>query len=26
VAQGMKISERGRIPSSVLEAYQNAHS
>lgn len=25
VAQGMKISERGRIPSSVLEAYQNAH-
>lgn len=25
-AQGMKISERGRIPSSVLEAYQNAHS
>ncbi|MEJ8277577.1 histone-like nucleoid-structuring protein Lsr2 [Pseudonocardia spirodelae] len=26
VDQGMKISERGRIPSSVLEAYQNAHS
>jgi hypothetical protein len=26
IAQGMKISERGRIPSSVLEAYQNAHS
>lgn len=25
VAQGMKISERGRIPSSVLRAYQNAH-
>ncbi|TCK22573.1 histone-like nucleoid-structuring protein Lsr2 [Pseudonocardia endophytica] len=25
VAQGMKISERGRIPSSVLEAYRNAH-
>ncbi|MEQ3550031.1 Lsr2 family protein [Pseudonocardia nematodicida] len=25
IAQGMKISERGRIPSSVLEAYQNAH-
>ncbi|ALE83812.1 histone-like nucleoid-structuring protein Lsr2 [Pseudonocardia sp. HH130629-09] len=25
-AQGMKISERGRIPSSVLEAYRNAHS
>ncbi|MBC3192697.1 Lsr2 family protein [Pseudonocardia sp. C8] len=26
VAQGMKISERGRIPSSVLAAYQNAHA
>lgn len=26
IAQGMKISERGRIPSSVLEAYRNAHS
>ncbi|MFP5020227.1 histone-like nucleoid-structuring protein Lsr2 [Pseudonocardia phyllosphaerae] len=25
IAQGMKISERGRIPTSVLEAYQNAH-
>lgn len=25
VAQGMKISERGRIPSSVLEAYHSAH-
>lgn len=25
VAQGMKISERGRIPSSVLEAYHGAH-
>ncbi|MFP5068220.1 histone-like nucleoid-structuring protein Lsr2 [Pseudonocardia nantongensis] len=25
IGQGMKISERGRIPSSVLEAYQNAH-
>ena len=25
IAQGMKISERGRIPSSVLQAYQNAH-
>lgn len=25
VDQGMKISERGRIPSSVLEAYRNAH-
>lgn len=25
VAQGMKISERGRIPSSVLEAYRSAH-
>lgn len=25
VAQGMKISERGRIPSNVLEAYRNAH-
>jgi hypothetical protein len=24
-AQGMKISERGRIPSDVLEAYRNAH-
>ena len=25
VAQGMTISERGRIPSNVLEAYQQAH-
>ena len=25
VEQGMKISERGRIPSSVLEAYHAAH-
>jgi hypothetical protein len=25
VQQGMKISERGRIPSSVLEAYHNNH-
>jgi hypothetical protein len=25
VAQGMKISERGRIPSNVLEAYHGAH-
>ena len=25
VAHGMKISERGRIPSSVLEAYHGAH-
>jgi nucleoid-associated protein Lsr2 len=25
VAQGMKISERGRIPSNVLEAYRNSH-
>ena len=25
VAQGMKISERGRIPSNVLEAYHKAH-
>lgn len=25
VGQGMKISERGRIPSSVLEAYHAAH-
>jgi hypothetical protein len=24
-AQGMKISERGRIPSNVLEAYHQAH-
>jgi Lsr2 len=24
-AQGMKISERGRIPSNVLEAYRNSH-
>jgi hypothetical protein len=23
--QGMKISERGRIPSNVLEAYHKAH-
>lgn len=23
--QGMKISERGRIPSNVLEAYHQAH-
>lgn len=25
VAQGMKISERGRIPSNVLDAYRAAH-
>ncbi len=25
VQQGMKISERGRIPSNVLEAYHNNH-
>ena len=25
VAQGMKISERGRIPSNVIEAYRNSH-
>lgn len=25
VAQGMKISERGRIPSNVLESYHAAH-
>ncbi|QJY48342.1 histone-like nucleoid-structuring protein Lsr2 [Pseudonocardia broussonetiae] len=25
VAQGMKISERGRIPSNVLEAYHQNH-
>jgi hypothetical protein len=25
VAQGMKISERGRIPSNVLEAYHQSH-
>lgn len=25
VAQGMKISERGRIPSNVLQAYHAAH-
>ena len=24
-AQGMKISERGRIPSNVLEAYHQNH-
>ena len=24
-SQGMKISERGRIPSNVLEAYRAAH-
>ena len=24
-AQGMKISERGRIPSNVLEAYHQSH-
>lgn len=24
-AQGMKISERGRIPSNVLEAYRTSH-
>jgi Lsr2 len=23
--QGMKISERGRIPSNVLEAYRKSH-
>lgn len=26
IGQGMRISERGRIPSSVLQAYQNAHA
>ncbi|ANY09627.1 histone-like nucleoid-structuring protein Lsr2 [Pseudonocardia sp. HH130630-07] len=25
IAQGMQISERGRIPSSVVSAYRNAH-
>ena len=25
VQQGMKISERGRIPSNVLEAYHKSH-
>lgn len=25
VGQGMKISERGRIPTSVLEAYRSNH-
>ena len=25
VAQGMKISERGRIPSNVLSAYHSSH-
>jgi hypothetical protein len=25
VAQGMKISERGRIPTNVLEAYRTSH-
>jgi Lsr2 len=25
VAQGMKISERGRIPTNVLEAYRKSH-
>jgi hypothetical protein len=25
VAQGMKISERGRIPSNVLQAYRESH-
>jgi hypothetical protein len=25
VAQGMKISERGRIPSNVLQAYHKSH-
>lgn len=25
VEQGMKISERGRIPSNVLEAYHKSH-
>lgn len=25
MAQGMKISERGRIPSNVLEAYRTSH-
>jgi hypothetical protein len=25
LAQGMKISERGRIPSNVLEAYRTSH-
>jgi hypothetical protein len=25
IAQGMKMSERGRIPTNVLTAYRNAH-
>ena len=25
VAQGMKISERGRIPSNVIQAYRDGH-
>lgn len=25
VAQGMKISERGRIPTNVIEAYRQSH-
>ena len=25
IEQGMKISERGRIPSNVIEAYRNSH-
>lgn len=25
VSQGMKISERGRIPTNVLEAYRQSH-
>jgi hypothetical protein len=25
IAQGMKVSERGRIPTNVLTAYHSAH-
>jgi hypothetical protein len=25
IAQGMKISERGRIPSNVIQAYRDSH-
>lgn len=25
IAQGMKVSERGRIPTNVLSAYRDAH-
>ena len=25
IAQGMKISERGRIPSNVIQAYRESH-